>query len=584
MQQFCIFPSGTLFGTTKLDYARSGMKLWGWDMRSFQIGLLISAAWFGSALAFEPAKAVELNVPIQAAPLSEHIRILSSDAFEGRGPATEGEKKSIAYISEQMKAIGLMPGAKDGGWTQPVKLNRFAISRPVKAAITLADWNRPLIDGEDVVIGSRRMGKQVKIDQAPLVFVGYGVHAPERGWDDFKGIDLRGKIMVVLVNDPDFETVGPGAFEGKAMTYYGRWTYKFEEAARQGALGVLVVHETPSAGYGWATVRNSWTSDQFDILHNDPKATALMEGWIQRSVAVDLFRQAGQDFEQLKAKAQTKDFKPVALGGATLSTSFAVKAETITSYNVIGRLPGKTHPDQTILYTAHWDHLGRGRPDAKGDDIYNGALDNASGVAGLLALAFKFKAAGQTERSVVFMAVTAEEKGLLGSEYYAANPVYPLSKTVVNLNMDGLPMNGRTRDVIVVGAGKGTIEDDLAKAAADQGRTIAIDPVPEAGHYYRSDHFPFAKRGVPALHAGAGEDLVNGGREAGEAARKDYIVNRYHQPADEWKPDWDYSGAIEDLELLYKLGDDLARSDRWPEWKQGAEFKAIRDASAKDRR
>ena len=547
-------------------------------MRSFQLGLFVSVAWIGSALATEPA------VPIEAAKLSDHIRILSSDAFEGRGPATEGEKKSVAYISEQMKAIGLVPGAKDGSWTQPVKLNRFAITRPVKAAINLTGWNRPLLDGDDVVIGSRRMGSEVKIDQAPLVFVGYGVHAPERGWDDFKGIDLRGKIMVVLVNDPDFETAQPGAFEGKAMTYYGRWTYKFEEAARQGALGVLVVHETPGAGYGWATVRNSWSADQFDILHSDANATAPMEGWIQRSVAVDLFRLAVLDFEQLKAIAQTKDFKPVALGGATLSASFAMKAETITSYNVIGRLPGKSHPDQTILYTAHWDHLGRGRPDAKGDDIYNGALDNASGVAGLLELARVFKAGPPTQRSVVFMAVTAEEKGLLGSEYYGANPVYPLSKTVVNLNMDGLPLGGPSRDVVVVGAGKGTIEDDLAKAAADQGRAIALDPVPEAGHYYRSDHFPFAKRGVPALHAGAGEDLIKGGREAGASERKDYIVNRYHQPADEWKPDWDYSGAIQDLNLLYTLGHDLANSKLWPEWKPGAEFKAIRDASAKDRR
>jgi Zn-dependent M28 family amino/carboxypeptidase len=547
-------------------------------MRGFKLGLVVTMAWVGAAFATEPA------VPIEATRLSDHIRILASDEFEGRGPATEGEKKAVAYISDQMKQIGLVPGAKDGGWTQPVILNRFTITRPVKAAINLTGWNRPLLDGDDVMIGSRRVGTEVKIDQAPLVFVGYGVHAPERGWDDFKGVDLRGKVMVVLVNDPDFETAQAGAFDGKAMTYYGRWTYKFEEAARQGALGVLVVHETPGAGYGWATVRNSWTSDQFDIVQTNPNATAPMEGWVQRSVAVDLFRLAGLDFEKLKAEAQTKEFKPVALGDATLSTSFAVSAQTITSYNVIGRLPGKTRPDQTILYTAHWDHLGRGTPDAKGDTIYNGALDNASGVAGLLELARVFKAGPPTQRSVVFLAVTAEEKGLLGSDYYGANPVYPLSKTVVNLNMDGLPLGGPSRDVVVGGAGKGTIEDDLAKAAAEQGRVIAIDPVPEAGHYYRSDHFPFAKRGVPALHAGAGEDLIKGGREAGEAARKDYIVNRYHQPADEWKPDWDYSGAIQDLNLLYTLGHDLADSNRWPEWKPGAEFKAIRDASSKDRR
>lgn len=540
----------------------------------------VAAYLMGTTSALAGATAV----PIEGAKLSEHIRILSSDAFEGRGPATEGEKKSVAYITQQFKALGLQPGGKNGSWTQPVQLNRFTISRPVTAQLNLNGWTRPMVDGTDLVLGSRHAAERVHIDKAPLVFVGYGVKAPERGWDDFKGVDLHGKIMVVLVNDPDFDTPKPGAFDGKAMTYYGRWTYKFEEAARQGALGVLVVHETAAAGYGWATVKSSWSADQFDILHDDPNATAPMEGWIQHDVAVEMVRMAGLDFEQLKAQAKTPDFKPVALGNVTLSSDFAVKAETITSYNVAARLPGKVKPDQTVLYTAHWDHLGRGVPDANGDDIYNGALDNASGIAGLLELARVYKAAPPTRRSVLFVAVTAEEKGLLGSEFYAANPLYPLSKTVVNLNMDGLPINGPSHDVVVVGAGKGTIEDDLARAAKAQGRTISLDPTPEAGHYYRSDHFSLAKRGVPALHAGAGEDLLKGGREAGAAARKDYLAKRYHQPDDEWQPGWDYSGAVQDLELLYTLGHDLADSSRWPEWKAGAEFKAIRDASAKDRR
>ena len=522
-------------------------------------------------------------VPIQASKLSDHIRILSSDAFEGRGPATEGEKKTVAYITEQFKALGLQPGGKNGSWTQPVKLNRFTVTRPVTAQLNLNGWIRPMVDGTDLVLGSRHAAERVQIDKAPLVFVGYGVKAPERGWDDFKGVDLRGKIMVVLVNDPDFETAKPGAFEGKAMTYYGRWTYKFEEAARQGALGVLVVHETAAAGYGWATVKSSWSADQFDILHDDPNATAPMEGWIQRDVAADMMRMAGLDFAQLKEQAKTADFKPVTLGNVTLSSDFALKAETITSYNVAARLPGKVKPDQTVIYTAHWDHLGRGVPDANGDDIYNGALDNASGIAGLIELARVYRAAPPTRRSVLFVAVTAEEKGLLGSDFYGANPLAPLSTTVVNLNMDGLPLTGKSRDVVVVGAGKGTIEEDLAKAAKAQGRIIALDPVPEAGHYYRSDHFSLAKRGVPALHAGAGEDLIKGGEKAGIAERNDYLAKRYHQPDDEWQAGWDYSGAIQDLELMYMLGHDLADSNRWPEWKPGAEFKAIRDATAKDR-
>lgn len=293
---------------------------------------------------------------------------------------------------------------------------------------------------------------------------------------------------------------------------------------------------------------------------------------------------AGLDFDQLKAQAQSASFKPVMIGHAALNADFAVRAETIISSNVIARLPGTQKPDETVLYTAHWDHLGRGAPDANGDDIFNGAADNASGIAGLLELARVFKAAPPTRRSVVFLAVTAEEKGLLGSDYYAANPIYPLSKTVMNLNMDGLPMRGRSKDVMLIGAGKGDIEDDLAKAAAAQGRTISLDSTPESGRFYRSDHFSLAKRGVPALRAGAGEDMVVGGLEAGAAARKEYVSKRYHQPDDEWQADWDYSGAIQDLELLYSLGHDLADSSHWPQWKPGAEFKAARDVSARDRR
>lgn len=543
-----------------------------------------------TALIAAPMLAQAADAPkIDPAKLSAHIKILASDAFEGRGPATEGEKKTVAYIVEQMKAIGLTPAGdlqKDGkrAWTQDVPLGKFEIDGPVTAHIMAGDKHVALNQGEQVAIRAAMTNvDRVSIKDAPLVFVGYGVKAPERNWDDFKGVDLKGKIAVVLINDPDFET-GSGDFGGKAMTYYGRWTYKFEEAARLGAAGLLIIHETAPASYGWNTVKNSNTNTMFDIVRQEPsKSHPPMEGWIQRDVAVDLFKTAGLDFEALKALAQTRDFKPVDLK-ATFSADYKVKHEVIVSKNIAGQVMGTKYPDENIVYSGHWDHLGVGLPDAKGDAIYNGAIDNADGIAALLELARAFKSRPAPQRSILFLAVTAEEKGLLGSEYYAANPLYPLSKTVADLNIDALSAAGPARDVTTSGDGKVDLQDMLVAKAKEEGRYFTPDPLPQAGHFYRSDHFPFAKRGVPAISVGSGADLYKGGKEAGEKAEEDYTNYRYHQPADEWSADWDLSGQAMDIGLFYKVGADLANSRVWPEWQAGSEFKALRDKTKAERK
>ncbi len=390
---------------------------------------------------------------------------------------------------------------------------------------------------------------------------------------------------MVLINDPDFEADLGGRFDGKSMTYYGRWTYKYEEAARQGAVGMLIVHETAPAAYGWNTVKNSNSNAQFDIVRPDAtKAHPLLQGWIQRDLAVDLFAKSGLDFEAMKKAAQSPDFHPVDLKGATFSADYAVDSSRIVSHNILGILPGAKRPDETVIYTAHWDHLGVGAPDAKGDKIYNGAVDNGTGVAAVLELGRVYAAAPRTDRSVVFLVVTAEEKGLLGSDYYATHPLYPAAKTVADLNMDALSTDGAARDFSISGDGKVTLQDDLVTAGKAQNRTFVPDPTPEAGHFFRSDHFSFAKVGIPAISFHSGEDLVNGGVAAGRAWQVEYTAHRYHQPADEWSADWDLSGQVLDLTLLYNVGRSLATSDRWPEWKPGSEFKALRDATAAERK
>jgi len=524
---------------------------------------------------------------IEAPRVVAHVKVLASDAFEGRAPGTAGEKKSVDYIVSQFMAAEVKPGGDPDGnggakWTQDVPLVEAENTGPVNASIKVGSHLQTLRQNEDIALRATALAvNKVAVKNAPLVFVGYGVKAPERRWDDFKGIDLHGKIAVELINDPDFEADLGGRFDGKAMTYYGRWTYKYEEAARQGALGVLIVHETAPASYGWDTVKNSNTAPTFDIHRPNPAEThVLVEAWIQRAVAVEMFRAAGLDFEAEKKKAQSADFKPVTLKDATFSAQCAVKHTEVVSHNVVGIVKGSKHPDETVIYTAHWDHLGVGLPDAKGDRIYNGAQDNALGVAGLLELARLYGSQPPPDRSVVFLAVTAEEKGLLGSEYYAHNPLYPLALTAAVYNMDGGSTVGPSRDVSVAGDGKISLQDDLAKAAQREGRRLSPDAQPERGSFYRSDHFSFAKVGVPAISFRTGQDLVDGGVAAGKLASDNYTANRYHQPADEYSDSWNLRGMVMDTQLLYTIGREMANSRTWPQWLPGSEFKARRDATA----
>ncbi|MFC4820397.1 M28 family metallopeptidase [Dokdonella ginsengisoli] len=541
------------------------------------------------ALALSSSAFAEKAPTFDAKRLSEDVKTLSSDAFEGRGPATPGETKTVEYVVAQMKAAGLQPGGdlKDGkrAWTQAVPLARSQISGTPKLGVSVGGKAQALTQGEQIAVRAAMEGsKSVSIKDAPLVFLGYGVDAPERKWDDFKGVDLKGKIGVVLINDPDFES-GQGDFGGKAMTYYGRWTYKFEEGARKGAAGILIVHETAPASYGWNTVKNSNTNTMFDVVRDNGAAVhPKLEGWIQRDFAADLFKRAGLDFEAQKKLAQTRDFKPVELKGAAFSADYAVDQQVITSQNVVGRVEGTQRPDETVIYSAHWDHLGVGEPDKKGDKIYNGAVDNATGVAALIEMGRAFANGPKPQRSVVFLAVTAEEKGLLGSEYYASKPLYPLGKTVADINMDALDPGEPARNFTTSGSAKSDLLDLLVADGKSLGLTYTPDSHPEAGYFFRSDHFPFAKRGVPAVSFGSGDDLVKGGTAAGEAAAKDYTANRYHQQGDEWQADWSFAGMARDLGLLYKLGNELANSKRWPDWSKDSEFRAARDATAADRR
>jgi Zn-dependent M28 family amino/carboxypeptidase len=519
--------------------------------------------------------------------LSQHIQTLGSDAYEGRGVNTRAEVKTIDYIVGQFNAAGLQPGGEvvngQRQWTQRVPLLQSEIAGDPIVTIQNAGGGMRLTQGNEISVRAPQNGQnQIRIDNAPLVFVGYGVSAPERRWDDFKSQDVRGKVIVVLVNDPDFEG-GEGDFGGKAMTYYGRWTYKYEEAARRGAAGVMIVHETAPASYGWNTVKNSNTNVQFDIVRQDPAAAHTpFETWIQRDVAVELFRKAGLDFEQAKQAAKRRDFQPLDLK-STVSATANAKVETITSHNVVGLLPGKAHPDETVIYSAHWDHLGIGKPDANGDNIYNGALDNASGISHLIEQARAFAKGPRPDRSVVFLAVTAEEKGLLGSEYYAANPLYPLSKTVGVLNTDSMGLNGPEKNFSISGTAKLDLLDDLIAEGKKQGRYFTADPHPESGGFYRSDHFSFAKVGVPAISFKAGNDLVNGGTARGEAIAREYTEKRYHQPDDEFQSVWDFRGQAEDAQLLHMLGERLANSREWPNWSSDSEFRATRDQSGADR-
>jgi len=509
---------------------------------------------------------------------------LASDAYEGRAPTTPAEDKTVAYIVDRFKQAGLKPGNPDGkggaSWFQDVPMVEITAGNVQPLTFTGGKTPVSLAYRNDMVAGTYRVVPSIELKDSPVVFVGYGINAPEKGWNDYAGVDVKGKTVVILVNDPDWQTMTrDGPFEGRAMTYYGRWTYKFEEAARQGAAAAIIVHQTEPAAYPWAVVQSSWTGPQLELDEKgDHQDQSRMIGWIQQAAAQTLFASAGKDFAALSAAAKLKGFKAVPLGVA-MSTRFDNMIKRQASKNVIGVLPGTTAPDDYVLYTAHWDHLGR--CDAvDGDDICNGALDNASGVAGLVAIAEAQAKAGRAKRSMAFMAVTAEESGLLGSRYYAEHPVYPLARTVGGVNMDVLNANGLAKDFVLTGAGKSEIEDLVKPFVAAEGRTIGVEAHPEAGGYYRSDHFSFAKLGVPMLDGGSGIDMVKGGTAAGEAAAKDYVAHRYHKPADEYDPAWDWSGAVADLKIYYGLGRKLAEDTTlWPNWYHSAEFRAIRDKS-----
>ncbi len=521
--------------------------------------------------------------------LSGHIKTLASDEFEGRAPNTPGEVKTVDYLVSQFKAAGLKPaGDMVGGvrgWTQDVPLGRFEIKGPLTLSLNDGKKTQALTQGEDIAVRAAMNGaSKVDFKDAPIVFVGYGVTAPERKWDDFKGMDLKGKLALVLINDPDFDT-GKGEFGGKAMTYYGRWTYKYEEMARRGAIGTLIVHETAPASYGWPTVKNSNTNVMYDIVRKEPaKSHAAMEAWIQRDLTVDLFKRAGLDFEAARKQAQSRDFKPVELKGITLSAQYAVDAQVITSKNVAAMVEGAERPNQYVMYSGHWDHLGVGQPDAKGDKIYNGAVDNGTGMAALIEMGRAFAKGPAPKRSVVFLAVTAEERGLMGSEYYASNPLFPLASTVGVINMDALSPYGPARDFTISGSAKLGLLDMMVAKAKQWKVSYAADSKPEAGYFFRSDHFPFAKRGVPAISFGSGNDWVDGGVKAGKAAGEAYTTNDYHQPSDNYDPKWPLTGMARDLEILHALGADLANSRAWPEWSKDSEFRVKRDETAAERK
>jgi len=528
---------------------------------------------------------------ISADNLTETVRTLASDQFQGRAPGTVGEERTVGYLIGRLQALGLEPGGVDGGWTQPVPLLHTALASPTRLQFARNGNVQPLVQGTDIYVSTLQPVDVATVAAAPLVFVGYGVSAPERGWDDFKGQDLKGKVAVFLINDPDFSAAAgepvAGKFGGKTMTYYGRWTYKFEEASRRGAIAALIVHDTDGVGYGWNVVRAP-AGENYGLVVPAEKRTSLqLQGWIAHDVADKLFADAKLDLNQLRIAARRVDFRPVPMSGVTLDAAIPVRQEVVQSQNVLAKIPGAKRPDEVVMYGAHWDAYGEGKPDAKGRIYRAGANDDALGVAGLFEIARAFKAAPAPDRSLVFAFWTAEERGLLGSEAYAQNPVYPVEKTVANLGLDILQTAGKAKDVILVGKGQGTLEDDLARLAAVQGRSVSVESLPERGLFYRADHFSMAKRGVPVLLmmgiAGA-SDLVVGGKAAGQKWVDDYTGNCYHQACDAWDESWDLDGAVQDIELFRTIGDELARSTKWPGWKDGSEFKAIRDTSTAARK
>jgi len=543
---------------------------------SIAISLLLPALFFFGC-AKEDQKLKPALESISAEELSKDVEILSSDGFEGRAPASKGEEKTISFLKEEFLKVGLKPGNGESFFQELPMVEITA--GPVTELEIKSDKKSMLFAYGDEFVGvTLRVVEKVSLVDSEMVFVGYGIVAPEYNWNDYEDLDVRGKTVVMLVNDPGFATEDPEFFKGRAMTYYGRWTYKFEEAARQGAEGALIIHETEPAAYPWGVVKNGWTGPQFYLIREDKNLSrCAVEGWVTIETALKLFESAGLNYDEIKPAAAKRGFKAIPL---SLRASVTLKnsLRQSKSNNVIALLPGADQADECIIYMAHWDHFGID-PALEGDQIFNGALDNATGTAALIELAEAFKMLeSPPSRSIIFLAVTAEEQGLLGSKYYAAHPVYPPAKTVAAINMDSLNIYGKMKDITIIGYGNSELDDYVEAAAKEQGRRIRPNPTPEKGSFYRSDHFPFAKQGIPALYTSSGIDHVEHGEKWTLAKKEKYTAENYHKPSDEYDPNWDLSGAIDDLRLLFKLGYKLSVESKFPNWKEGTEFKAKRDA------
>ncbi len=545
----------------------------------------------GNTIATAVALALSLPLLTAAAPpaqisaerIKAHVRTLSSDAFAGRGPTQIGDAKTIEYLAAQFAAAGLEPGGENGSWYQDVPLVRYERVGPATVSVRVAGATVPLAIGGQVTAASSAPGRTVLTD-VPMVFLGYGMVAPELSWNSFEGADLKGKVAVFLAGDPDFEAPAAGAIGGRSLVYGGRFGAKAAAAAKAGAAAVLVVHETAPASSPWSQVAGNEGAPTYGLRPAAGAAPSPISGWLHRDAAVDLFRRAGLDFDAFKSRARDKNFRAVALGDAALSAALEVRATPVVSRNVVARLPGTRFPQETVIFGAHWDANGIGAADAAGDTIRNGAVDNATGTATLLEIARAFGRGARPQRSILFIGYTAEEKGLLGAEYYAANPLAPLETTAAVFNLDPHVVIGRARSLDLIGGGRTDLEQDLVRVASRHGLRVEEERSPEAGWYFRSDHFAFAKRGVPALAFRAGRDLVGGGKPAGDAAIEAYNATRYHQTTDEFDPAWDMAGAAQEGQVAYELGRDLANSRRWPSWNEGVEYKPIREASAALRR
>jgi len=547
-----------------------------------RLGLLALSASLVFMAGCEPAVSPDTGIkpPVaSAADIGRRIERLASDDFEGRAPGTPGGQAASQYIADEMKAAGLAPAGENGSYFQPVKLTETEVLPT--SSMTISKGEEILMAADQLtnaVYWTKRLAESQTIENSDVVFVGYGVVAPEYGWNDYAGLDVKGKTVVMLVNDPGFATKDENLFKGNAMTYYGRWTYKYEEAGRQGAAAAIVIHETEPASYGWDVVSGSWTGAQYDLVRPDGGASRTMvEAWWHKDTAEELFTASGLDYTTLKSQAVTKGFKPVAMEGLSLNATLNQKVKTVESRNVAGGIKGTTHPDEYVLYMAHWDHLGKNDALEGDDKIYNGAVDNATGTAAIIEIGEAFVQQGAPERSALFVAVTAEESGLLGSAYYAEDPLVPLKDTVAGINIDAILPLGETKDMKVIGFGASELEDRLKDVLDPRGMYIVPDDKPEAGYYYRSDHISLAKKGVPMLYSDPGNDHIINGLTYGEDFAKDYTKDRYHKPGDEYNNSWDLSGIEQSTEILFELGYGIANSQDWPNWYEGTEFRALRD-------